>query len=203
VKSDTKITEKDFKRARRLSRSFLDMGDDKPELFDDAESNMNNQFNKAELDFPDDLDTISDDLEELRKNTDPDTIISDELMQSALNIYIENAMDLAKKNNMVDVGNWDDLEDTISEHRRRDRELLETSLNKINLMTKNARTEQLLEQAQSSNILGDQDMKVERDKGLLDLAEHGKLFDIKMDNVYKSVGELQVKNFERFYGVKN
>ena len=203
MKSDTKITEKDFKRARRLSRSFLDMGDDKPELFDDAESNMNNQFNKAELDFPDDLDTISDDLEELRKNTDPDTIISDELMQSALNIYIENAMDLAKKNNMVDVGNWDDLEDTISEHRRRDRELLETSLNKINLMTKNARTEQLLEQAQSSNILGDQDMKVERDKGLLDLAEHGKLFDIKMDNVYKSVGELQVKNFERFYGVKN
>ena len=203
MKSDTKITEKDFKRARRLSRSFLDMGDDKPELFDDAESNMNNQFNKAELDFPDDLDAISDDLEELRKNTDPDTIISDELMQSALNIYIENAMDLAKKNNMVDVGNWDDLEDTISEHRRRDRELLETSLNKINLMTKNARTEQLLEQAQSSNILGDQDMKVERDKGLLDLAEHGKLFDIKMDNVYKSVGELQVKNFERFYGVKN
>lgn len=203
MKSDTKITEKDFKRARRLSRSFLDMGDDKPELFDDAESNMNNQFNKAELDFPDDLDVIGDDLEELRKNTDPDTIISDELMQSALNIYIENAMDLAKKNNMVDVGNWDDLEDTISEHRRRDRELLETSLNKINLMTKNARSEQLLEQTQNSNILGDQDMKVERDKGLLDLAEHGKLFDIKMDNVYKSVGELQVKNFERFYGVKN
>ena len=124
-------------------------------------------------------------------------------MQSALNVYIENAMVIAKKNNMIDVGNWDDLEDSIQEHRRRDRELLETSLNKIDRMTKNSKSEQILEDTQSPGILGDEDMKVQRDRGLLDLAEHGKLFDIQMDNVYKSVGETQVKNFERFYGVKN
>lgn len=164
---------------------------------------MNDNFNKAELEFPDSLDTISDDLEELRRNTDPDELIPDSLMQSALNVYIENAMILAKKNNMIDVGNWDDLEDSVNEDRRRDRELLETSLTKINQMTKNAKREKLLEQTQSPGILGDDEMKVERDRGLLDLAERGKLFDIKMDNVYKSVGELQVKNFERFYGVKN
>lgn len=200
--SDTTVTEKDFKRARRLARSFKDKGEDGPELFDDAESNMNVNFNKSELEFPDDLDSIDDDLKELRKNTDPDTLINDSLMQSALNIYIENAMSLAKKNNMIDVGNWDDLGDVVGEHQRRDRELLETSLNKLDMLNHNAQREQKLQRTQTRGVLGDDEMKVERDQGLLQLAERGQLFDIKMDNVYRSVGDLQVKNFEKFYGVK-
>lgn len=202
MSSDTTITEKDFKRARRLERTFKDNGEQGPELFDDAESNMNASFNKSELEFPDDLDTIDDDLKELRKNTDPDTLINDSLMQSALNIYIENAMSLAKKNNMIDVGNWDDLGDIVNEHRRRDRELLETNLNKIDMINHNARKEERLGRAQTSGVLSDDNMKFERDQGLLQLAERGQLFDIKMDNVYKSVGDVQVKNFEKYYGVK-
>ena len=163
---------------------------------------MDVNFNKAELDFPDVLDDINDSLKELRKNTNSDTLIQDNLMQSALNIYIENAMILAKKNDMIDVGNWDDLEDSFDDHRLRDRELLETSLSKINQLSKNARSEQILGRSQG-NSFGDDQMKIERDKGILDLAERGKLFNINMDNVYKSVGEVQVKNFERYYGVKN
>ena len=200
--SSPTVTEKDFQRARRLSRSFNDKGDQGPELFDDAESNMDVNFNKAELDFPDILDDIDDNLKELRKNTDSDTLIQDNLMQSALNIYIENAMILAKKNDMIDVGNWDDLEESDDHHGRRDRELLETSLSKINQLSKNARSEQVLEGQQRGGFENDQ-MKIERDKGILDLAERGKLFNIDMDSVYKSVGETQVKNFERYYGVKN
>ena len=199
--TNTAITDKDFKRARRLSRSFKSTGDEGPELFDDAESNMNPNFNKSELEFPDDLDIIDDDLKDLRKNTDSDALIKDELMQSALNIYIENAMILAKKNNMIDVGNWDDLGDGVNEHRR-DRELLETRLGRIDNMNRNARSEQKLEMVQNRGVLGDDNMKFERDQGLLQLAERGKLFDIKMDSVYNSVGDLQVKNFEKFYGVK-
>lgn len=166
---------------------------------------MDVNFNKAELDFPDILDDIDDSLKELRKNTDSDALIEDNLMQSALNIYIENAMVLAKKNNMITIGDWDDLEDSFDEHhrQRRDRELLENNLSKINQLNKNAKSENILEQSQQENFLGDQGMKMARDKGLLQLAEKGKLFDIDMNNVYKSVGDLQVKNFERYYGVKN
>lgn len=202
MESRPDISEKQFQKARRLYRSFNEMGDNGPELFDDAESNMNMDFNKAELDFPDNLDGIDEDLKELRKNTDTDNIISESLMQSALNIYIENAMILAKKNNMVDVGNWDDLGESFDDiEGRRDRELLETNLTKLNKLGKESQSSDF-ENRHARDILNDDSMKVERDKGLLELAEQGKLFDIKMDNVYKSVGKLQVKNFERYYGVK-
>lgn len=197
------ITEREFQKARRLYRSFNETDNQGPELFDDAESNTNMEFNKSELEFPDDLDIIKKDLKEIRKNTDDDKIISDNLMQSALNIYIENAMIIAKKNNMLEIGNWDDLEDPFDNHRRRrERELMLAGgfVHKTDNNQQNQNSELGQPIIQDS---GNDGMKMARNKGLLELAEHGKLFDIKIDNVYKSVGDLQVKNFEKYYGIKN
>jgi hypothetical protein len=203
VSEKPQVTEKEFQKARRLYRSFNESDNQGPELFDSAESNTNMEFNKAELEFPDDLDIIKDDLKEIRKNTDDDKIISDNLMQSALNIYIENAMIIAKKNNMLEIGNWDDLEDPFDNHRtRRERELLQAG----GLIPSGEGKQRHPNDDLDTPIIqdsGNEGLKMARSKGLLELAEHGKLFDIKMDNVYKSVGDLQVKNFEKYYGIKN
>lgn len=192
------VTDREFQKARRLYRSFNEMEGKGPELFDDAESNMNMDFNQAELDFPDELDVINDDLKELRKNTDSDQIITDSLMQSALNVYIENAMVIARKNNQLEIGNWDDLEDPFDEHgRRRERALLQ-----VKGLGQGPKKQEKGDPLDSPLSLGG-DSKMLRDEGLLELAESGKLFDIKMDNVYKSVGDLQVKNFQKYYGIKS
>lgn len=200
VSSKPSLTDIDVQRGKHLSRSLKD-NHEGPELFDDAESNMNPNFNSSDLDFPDKLEHIKGPLEELRRNTNPKELIPDHLMMSALNIYIENAMLIAKKNNMIDVSSWDDLsEDDDFSFAKRDRELLETSLSALNHV-KNRKQRSNYSQSSFSN-LEDPAMKHERDKGLLDLAERGELFDINLDNIYKSVGSTQVANFEKLYGVK-
>ena len=170
-----------------------------PELFDDAESNMNEAFNQPEIDFPDSIKSIKKAIDELRKHEDNDNLVPAALKMSATNVYIENAMLIAKKNNMIDVSSFSDLtdEEGLDHRSRRARELLETNLSDINRIGRNRDSDRM-----NSRFTDDLDMKVSRDEGLLSLAEQGKLFDIKIDNIYKSVGPTQVKNFAKMYGVK-
>ena len=131
------------------------------------------------------MENIGADLDQLRKNQ-PKDLIPDQLISSALNVYIENALTVSKKNNLIDVSGWDILDDggihelSSGEERR------------------------LLDQ---KNKTRDQDKgfsidKQDRDKGLLNLAENNKLFNIDLDSVYASVGETQVKNFAKLYGAR-
>lgn len=194
-------TNNDLERSLRLARNLQDMSQNsEPELFDDAESNMDMNFNKRDLDFPSDLECITHELEELRRWQEDDPIIADQLKIAALNTYIENAMILAKRNNLLELADWEEMSD-LSHHERRDRELLETSLAELNRikMGQNLRGSM----GGNNNVIpiSSPGMDYEKNRGLLELAKKGELFDIKIDNIYKQVGSKQVENFARIYGV--
>ena len=128
---------------------------------------------------------IGTDLDELRKNRKKD-LIPDELVSSALNVYIENALEVSKHNNLIDVSKWE-VNDSSDHHSNEERRLIDQKLNK-----------KVDDGSLSENgILN----KEEKDKELLNLAENGDLFHIDLNNVYESVGKTQVENFGKMYGV--
>ena len=130
---------------------------------------------------------IGTDLDELRKNRNKD-LIPEELVSSALNVYIENAMEASKKNNLIDVSKWDIVDSSGDHHSNEERRLIDQKLNR-----------NVDDGSSSGNgvVLN----KEEKDKELLNLAENGDLFHIDLNNVYESVGETQVENFGKMYGV--
>lgn len=202
-------TDLDISRGMRLARNLREEHiheKDAPELFDNAESNMDMNFNKNDIDFPDTLETIQESLEDLRRNQDDEQpLINDQIKISALNTYIENAMIIAKKNNMLELSNWDEMSDlsnmTHSSHERRERELLETSLSKLNRIKRDNGARRRYGMARPEIVNQGPGQDYMKSEGLLELAKKGELFDINIGDIYKQVGKKQVQNFARLYGV--
>lgn len=171
------------KDLQNIERQLSDGEDDlKADFFDNAETNQDIQLYPDVIGFEDDLGSIGTDLDELRKNRNHDLIPGD-LISSALNVYIENALTVSKKQNLIDVSGWatpeeNHFEDHVSNEERR-------LLDQKDLHGKNG----------SAN-------KQDREKGLLSLAESNRLFHIDLDQVYEGVGQTQLDNFAKLYGAK-
>jgi hypothetical protein len=166
---------------RKLSDGENELQED---FFDSAETNQDINIYPDLIGFEDNLENIGTDLDELRKNQ-PKDLIPESMIASALNIYIENALEVSKKNNMIDVSGWDILDDG--------------GLNEFH----SGEERRLLDQKNKQKITKRNDFSIEkqdRDKGLLSLAENNELFHIDLNNIYESVGETQVKNFAKLYG---
>ena len=193
---------RDLERGKRIARSLMSASVG-PELFNDAESNSNPDFNKEDLTFPNNMDVVITDLQQLRENQNNKEIIPDSLKIAALNVYIRNAAEIAKRSggvnlNDFDVNNMEDLEENYNPSNEERRLTLENEkyiYNRDSLdFEPNLRQRNPVKETYTPE---------NKNEGLLALAEQGKLFDINIDNIYKSVGETQVKNFSRMYGVKN
>lgn len=170
---------------RQLSEGEAEL---KADFFDDAETNQDVNIYPDIIGFEDTLEHIGADLDELRKNrTRP--IIPDELVASAINIYIENALILVKNDNLIDVSQWDSVGDQDIDFKPAGEE--RRLMQKASLRNKGK---------EMKRIGGDFDDKEDREKGLLELAQHGQLFHINMKDIYKSVGKTQVRNFRKIYG---
>lgn len=115
-------------------------------------------------------------------------LIPDDLVSSALNVYIENALEISKHNSMFDVSKWEKNDD-VNHESNEERRLIDIKLNKK------------VDDGSISNNRSSMSSK-EKDKELIDLAEKGQLFHIDLNNVYESVGKTQVENFGRIYGMK-
>jgi hypothetical protein len=163
----------------------------KADFFDDAETNQDIMIHPDIIGFEDHLENIGTDLDELRKNRNK-PLIADELVSSAINIYIENALEYVKDNNMFDltnsssVSNHDISFKPAGEERR--------------LMQKHIKGQDSPQMQSDSGYYAG---KEERQEGLAELAENGNLFNIDLDSVYKSVGKRQVENFAKIYGTRS
>ena len=160
------------------------------------------------------MQNIDSDLKELRQNTDQKTLIPSHLQISALNIYIENALLMEKKNNMIDIRGWEDNEsenknvqhDELNDgspiqHQTQERHLRDDPSTGLDI---NKLEHHSMFGNESSQMEGNySNAKSFRNQELLDLAKKGKLFDINLDNIYNSVGKTQVSNFAKLYGVQS
>ena len=176
------------KDLEKIERQLKEGEEDlKETFFDDAETNQDINIYPDIIGFEDKLENIGTDLDELRKNQNK-PLIPDELIASAINVYIENALEISKHENLLDVSGWDSL-DTGSN--------LHSSNEERRLMDQKIKTRRV---NRKKDDYGFYPGKEDREKGLVSLAESGNLFHIDLNKVYKSVGETQVKNFGKMYG---
>lgn len=174
-----------------IERKLSDGEDElKADFFDDAETNQDIQLYPDVIGFEDELAHIGADLDELRKNRTHD-LIPDSLISSALNVYIENALTISKKQSLIDVSGWETPEEPQSADH------LSNEERRLSQRTKSAGKSKAWRGGE--NMLGS---KEGREKGLLSLAESNRLFDINLDQVYESVGPRQLDNFAKLYGTK-
>ena len=168
------------------------------DFFDEAETNLTGKTARVnDITFPDNLDSIKEHLKELRLHTIEEDIILPKLKMSALNVYIENALQLSKRMNLVDMRSIDRIDTPLNGEQhssQEERQLkLQGSLKNIGIRFDYGKKELVKPQSISGKLV--------REQGLLDLAKEGQLFKIDLDSVYDSVGSTQVSNFQKIYGI--
>ena len=168
------------------------------DFFDEAETNLTGKTARVnDITFPDNLDSIKEHLKELRLHTIEEDIILPKLKMSALNVYIENALQLSKRMNLVDMRSIDRIDTPLNGEQhssQEERQLkLQGSLKNIGIRFDYGKNKLVKPQSISGKLV--------REQGLLDLAKEGQLFKIDLDSVYDSVGSTQVSNFQKIYGI--
>ena len=165
------------------------------DYFDEAETNQDIKLNQSELDFPEKMKDVASELAELRANPEHEELIPEHLIHAAVNQYIDNALQLNDNTNIVSVHGSLNFNGVNEEHESPEERRLK---DKIYNISKND---------DEYKNFGFADKKISnqntvRNQGIANLLEKGNLFDINLDDVYKSVGKTQIKNFEKMYSNK-
>jgi hypothetical protein len=126
-------------------------------------------------------------------------LIPEHLKHAAVNQYINNAFRMNGNSTIVSVkGSLDLSHGSDEEEDHLDQEDSHEERKLLQEMYKH--TSQNIAKSHSEVYPEYRDNT--KNEGLLNMLENGNLFNINMDDVYRSVGKTQVKNFSRLYGNK-